>query len=162
MNETLISNYNALVHPTDTVYFLGDIFFCDREAAKVIMDRLHGTKILILGNHDMKPNDMYRIGFSAVLVNAQMKIGKTLFNLSHYPYKRTAWNHFWRKHFNKKYRSKLHFRKMYDDGNWLLHGHSHSKEKIVDKMIHVGVDAWNYKPIPITKISEMVDIKENK
>ena len=52
MNDALIENWNARVQHDDMVYVLGDMFFCDASAARGIMHRLHGTKRLVLGNHD--------------------------------------------------------------------------------------------------------------
>jgi calcineurin-like phosphoesterase family protein len=52
MNDALIENWNARVQHDDIVYVLGDMFFCDVSAARGIMHRLHGTKRLVLGNHD--------------------------------------------------------------------------------------------------------------
>ena len=47
-----------------------------------------------------------------------------------------------------------------DAGLWLLHGHLHSKpERAVNRAkrtIDVGVDAWDYKPVPVEKIIEII------
>jgi calcineurin-like phosphoesterase family protein len=43
-----------------------------------------------------------------------------------------------------------------DDGRWLICGHVHEKWKVVDKMINVGVDQWNYKPVSIEEISKII------
>jgi calcineurin-like phosphoesterase family protein len=161
MDEDLIRRFNERVYQGDTTIFMGDVFFCKYERAKDIMTRLNGTKILVKGNHDMSANTMYKIGFDFVCEQARIKIGKTYVNLSHYSYKRNPWNHWFLRLFNKKYRSKLHFRKLRDDGEWLCHGHSHSKEKLKDKMIHVGVDAWNYYPVSFPEISAIIDMYEN-
>ncbi|MFT5355162.1 MAG: calcineurin-like phosphoesterase family protein [Polyangiales bacterium] len=32
-------------------------------------------------------------------------------------------------------------------GEWLVHGHTHNKERLRGKCIHVGVDAWNLGPV---------------
>lgn len=157
MNEMLVYNFNLLVKPQDTTYFLGDIFFCGVEEAKAILSQMNGTKILVKGNHDQSANVMYKIGFLMVCESAKIRIGKTYINLSHYPYKRNAWNHFLKKHFDKKYRSKLHFKKLEDNGEWLLHGHTHEKTRINKKMIHVGVDAWNYKPVSQNEICSIIE-----
>lgn len=156
MNEMLIHNFNQCVSNDDVTYFLGDIFFCDNELATEILAQMNGTKVLVRGNHDQSVNTMYKIGFDVVVESARLRIGKTYVNLSHYPYKRTFWNHLWKKHFDKKYRSKLHFNKLEDNGEWLLHGHTHDKSRLKGRMIHVGVDAWNYKPVPQTVISSII------
>lgn len=157
MNEGLVENFNSMVTQHDTTFFLGDIFFCNQATAREILTRLNGTKILIRGNHDMSPSQMYRIGFDCVLESARIRVGKSHIMLSHYPYKRKPWNHLWRRLTDSKYRHKLNFKKLEDDGLWLCHGHTHSREQVRGRMIHVGVDAWNYKPVPITKISEIID-----
>lgn len=53
MNRQLISNYNAVVQPEDTVYLLGDLSFqISVEKANALIAQLNGKKHLILGNHD--------------------------------------------------------------------------------------------------------------
>jgi calcineurin-like phosphoesterase family protein len=53
MNEALVSNYNALVHPDDRVYILGD-FAMSPGVFKSVMPRLLGRKVLVPGNHEPK------------------------------------------------------------------------------------------------------------
>lgn len=45
-----------------------------------------------------------------------------------------------------------------DMGDWLLHGHTHSTQKIIPgtKMIHIGVDANDYTPISHEEIAEIM------
>ena len=43
-----------------------------------------------------------------------------------------------------------------DDGNFLIHGHTHSKRRVNGRQIHVGVDAWGYEPVPVGKIAEII------
>ncbi|MDR3215981.1 MAG: metallophosphoesterase family protein [Clostridiaceae bacterium] len=52
MDKALIANYNSVVTNADTVYVLGDVSWCSFEAMKPILQKLKGTKHLILGNHD--------------------------------------------------------------------------------------------------------------
>lgn len=52
MNEYMIERWNKLIKPEDKVYHLGDVYFGSREDAVKILERLHGKKRLILGNHD--------------------------------------------------------------------------------------------------------------
>lgn len=51
MDEALVERYNAVVKPTDKVYFLGDVAI-NRRGLKVL-SRLNGKKVLIKGNHDI-------------------------------------------------------------------------------------------------------------
>ena len=34
-----------------------------------------------------------------------------------------------------------------DDGGWLLHGHVHERWRWHRRMINVGVDVWDYRPV---------------
>ena len=46
----------------------------------------------------------------------------------------------------------------YYAGSLYLHGHTHSKEKISgNHCIHVGVDAWNYTPVSIKQLRELIE-----
>lgn len=54
MNEEMIRMWNEVVEPGDLVYFLGDVAFLPSAEAAKILNRLHGDKILIEGNHDVK------------------------------------------------------------------------------------------------------------
>ena len=52
MNEKIIESWNSAVGVNDEVWCLGDMFFCSKEKAKDIMDKLNGHKYLVFGNHD--------------------------------------------------------------------------------------------------------------
>ena len=53
MDEFLISQWNAVVSPEDTVYNLGDVSFAhDIGRVEAVLRRLNGTHHLIYGNHD--------------------------------------------------------------------------------------------------------------
>ena len=52
MNEHMIERWNSVVKPGDIVYHLGDVFFGDKEWMHTNFNRLHGSKRLIVGNHD--------------------------------------------------------------------------------------------------------------
>lgn len=53
MNEAIITNWNAKVSETDTVYILGDFSYKGGDPTKYLK-RLPGNKILVRGNHDGK------------------------------------------------------------------------------------------------------------
>lgn len=53
MNQTLIDNWNSVVHERDTVYVLGDMFYrAPSDKVFNILDRLNGNIIYIFGNHE--------------------------------------------------------------------------------------------------------------
>lgn len=66
-DQVLIDNWNSVVSDEDTVFHLGDAFFCDKNRSIEIMNRLKGHKILIKGNHDSRKDSYYYgIGFEEV------------------------------------------------------------------------------------------------
>lgn len=71
-NEQIINNWNDKVSIQDYVVHLGDVIFGqDKTRLKLIMDQLFGHKILIKGNHDLKPDKWYLdMGFEHVYESA--------------------------------------------------------------------------------------------
>lgn len=51
MEKTLISNWNNKISKNDDVYILGDMFWHNEDAPRILA-QLKGKKYLILGNHD--------------------------------------------------------------------------------------------------------------
>jgi calcineurin-like phosphoesterase family protein len=161
MNEIMIKNWNDVVKPDDIVYCLGDFSLAMRPV-EVYTSRLNGVKYLVPGNHDFchsyhkksrnKENrdkwiEQYeRAGWKVLPEQTTLDIpGVAIVNLCHHPYvligpgddKYERW------------RPK-------DDGRWLLCGHVHEKWKVVGKMINVGVDQWDFKPVPVTEIEKII------
>lgn len=54
MEETIVSNWNAVVKPVDLVYHLGDFAWTPKDAKRV-RPRLNGSIRLIVGDHDDIP-----------------------------------------------------------------------------------------------------------
>ncbi len=163
MNEMMIKNWNDRVGKRDTVYVIGDFAFAGKELTKQVLKRLKGRKILIKGNHDRSAKWMLEAGFDEVHENIFIYLndGETRYKifLSHFPYQPTPW--MWLKHkiFGGYWDTRYMHKRIMDQGEWLLHGHTHGRKKRKGRMIHVGVDAWDMKPIPHTTIIRM--IKEN-
>lgn len=65
MNAYMIECWNNVVTPEDTVYHLGDFAFTydDPEQQRRILERLHGRKILIVGNHDLPLKKCKEVGW---------------------------------------------------------------------------------------------------
>ena len=185
MMEVMRKKHNALVKPEDTVIYVGDIFFhTDKPVAKAYMDSLNGKKILVRGNHDRKARDMTQMGFDFVVEEMVLVIANERVTVSHYPFKAPLYIHHYfnlRAKLYKLLRKKGAWslsRRFYDrrpdnKGQFLLHGHTHNSLKrmeyaptFLDKLfrnknvryrqIHVGVDAWNFEPIPIGEIGNMI------
>ena len=148
MWETIKKNWNKNVKVDDEIWVLGDFAFNNSAFGKQFLaDQLNGTKRLILGNHDgdLRHN---RGAFSIVLEQAQIRMGRRQFVLSHYPYRYSE--------------DRYPDRAPIDNGLWLLCGHVHERWKIKNRMINVGQDQWNFTPIPQTKICEIADKLDKK
>lgn len=163
MEEKLIRNWNKVVRPQDLVYVLGDFsMYLTKEHLREILNKLNGTKILVRGNHDLSPSEMLNIGFHAVVENAEIQIAKERVILSHYPYRnnwmKVLFYDIMNKLFPKRfYKPRKFVKQLEDKGHWLLYGHVHSKKRYMGKkMIHVGVDAWDFTPVSIQKIGDII------
>lgn len=164
MTEQLIKNWNKKVRPQDHVYVLGDVsMYLSVQELKAIISRLNGTKILIRGNHDMQVGQMRNAGFDVVVESAIIYIANRRVVLSHYPYPNSGFMHsiykLLHKLFPKKFWLDKHrFRRVKDNGHWLLHGHTHSEviHTPGTRMIHVGVDAWDYSPVELAQIGNII------
>lgn len=68
MNDYIIKKWNSVVKNEDTVYHLGDVGFGPIDELKKLISNLNGTKILIMGNHDIRRNikKWKEIGFTEV------------------------------------------------------------------------------------------------
>lgn len=86
MDEKLIENWNRVVEVEDTVYVLGDFSdYVDAEKDREILERLNGTKILVMGNHDSHrtPQEWRELGFAECYPMPVIYQG--FFMLSHEP-----------------------------------------------------------------------------
>jgi calcineurin-like phosphoesterase family protein len=86
-NETLVKNWQKVVSPEDTVYVLGDMFWCKPADAIPVLEQLPGKKVLLIGNHDDKclKNAAFRRQFEAVEQRLEVLDGQTHVVLDHYP-----------------------------------------------------------------------------
>ena len=170
MNESLIKRFNATVREEDVCYFLGDMGW---SGLKSVMDKLNGTKILILGNHDKKQQSMMNSGFDAAMHSASMYIQGELVTITHCPLRGIKredttgmrgcdGTENWHREVNHTQFS------IEDQGQFHLHGHIHSpnggkSEKILGRQMDVGVVAWGYIPVSISTIeSWIVKIKKGE
>lgn len=131
MNDTLIANFRACVSPTDTVLWLGDVALGPADLLRNVMTQLPGTHVLVRGNHDRSAAAMARAGFAAVAEELVMHVGGRVVRASHHPRPVRA-------------------------GEVYMHGHTHETKRRVDNRIHVGVDAWDYRPAGYEEIAELV------
>ena len=85
MNEALVERWNSVVKPGDTVYVLGDMFWCDSEMAISVLDSLSGRIFLIKGNHDRCHTKKFTDKFVKVAEYMEIKDNGRNVVLSHYP-----------------------------------------------------------------------------
>lgn len=142
MNEELITRWNLVVRPTDTVYVLGDLAMGRIEDARACIERLHGKIILIRGNHDTKARlEMYK------------ELGIEVHDIFYLPYK-GRW--FIMCHF--PIASEEFIKMVIQDNSEVvnLYGHVHhnAEKGYVNGTYHVGVDTNNLMPVSLQQIWE--------
>lgn len=133
MDEALIRNWNETVGQDDMVYHVGD-FAMGSDPAKILR-RLNGSKILIKGNHDKRPQTAH--GWSEIHNYLEIYIENQFIVLFHYSMR--VWN-------------KSHH------GAWMLYGHSHNTlpDDPNSKSIDVGVDCHDYRPISFEDVKRIM------
>lgn len=167
MEAELIKRWNQRVKPNDIVYILGDFIWNSVKAEKYrqLMKSLNGDKILVVGNHDKITSIKGRnLGFKDVIWEAKLKIDKQYILLSHYPYRWGWLKNLWVKckvflAEKKILKVKHHDKRPENNGLWLLHGHTHQKDRVRGKQIHIGCDAWDYRPVSFNEIIEIIHNK---
>jgi len=127
MEDIIIRNWNKVVTNEDIVFHLGDFGLFLPGALTSIYYRLNGfKKFLIKGNHDKSTQQLYKMGWDAVLKEVTLKTSsghKVL--LRHKPLDTKIPEHI----------------------DFVIHGHLHDKECIIPQHLNVSVEAINYTPI---------------
>jgi len=167
MNRALLANYQAVVGEQDYCYFLGDMCMGDRVKGLPLFRQLPGKKILITGNHDLvfriheRPNAdkyaplYYAAGFVEIHNELILSLPETTLRLYHFPYRDALQED------SHGYEARFQQYRLANDGLWLLHGHTHQIEKISGKnSIHVGVDAWDFKPVAFEDILYLCSVSQ--
>lgn len=154
-NEAVIRNWNEEVSADDQVFLAGDAVLGVRRLTLPLFSRMNGQKTLIAGNHDdcwpgrsnaSSRMHLYREYFSNIQPFLRVDINGQVVLISHFPYvnDRTVPPRF------MQYRLR-------DEGNWLLHGHTHSTTRQTSpREIHVGLDAWGLRPVSDSRIIGMM------
>lgn len=163
-DATLAQNWDTTVRENDIVYVLGDIAINPRrDDAFGWLQRRPGRKHLISGNHDLvhplhgtkafqeqrKPE--WLEVFETVNPFARISIDGRKVLMSHFPLSGEG-----SRELEERY-SEWRIR-LLPEGAFLLHGHTHSTEKVGDdpRQIHVGVDAWNWTPVSEQEIAQLM------
>jgi len=158
MEEVLVERWNAVVTKGDIVYILGD--FCWKKESEWIriLNRLNGSKVLIVGNHDIRGSATLRKMFLSVEEYKEIEDEGRKVILCHYPIP-FFMNHFY--------------------GSYHLYGHVHSSfewnmvehdkylmEELYDRqcnMYNVGcmMTYMDYAPRTLDEIVRLCDGKED-
>lgn len=136
MNRTIIRNYNEIITDDDIVYHLGDVTLRGPVSINVVRQftgRLKGQKHLILGNHDrLTPKQYLDVGFLSVHTSLELEFENLI--LVHDPALSAV-----------------------DRKRVFLCGHVHDLFKVAKNAINVGVDQWNFKPVSLSEIRDVID-----
>jgi calcineurin-like phosphoesterase family protein len=160
MDQEMIHRWNETVAPEDTVYYLGD-FSLSLKPVESVTPLLHGKKLLIMGNHDVchpfnkkraaRGREVYfKSGFESLELESSIEIAGRTVLLHHLPYLNPS--------VTDKYGSTYDPYRPKDKGQWLLCGHVHQNWLQQERMINVGVDVWDFYPVPITKIENLMNV----
>lgn len=126
--DVIIKNHNSVVGKNDLVYVIGDVVYkkCeDPEKYIKMIDKMHGKKILIKGNHDIFNPKLYEPHFDEIFDDGdgtEISFGKEKFYLNHYPYGGS-------------------------EDMFNLVGHIHGLWKVQLNMLNVGLDVNHYHPM---------------
>lgn len=163
-DRAIVENWNSVVSDDDTVWVLGDVMLGKPALAWGYVDKLKGTRHLILGNHDA-PFPAHRDSrihqrawmdhFASVQSFATIRMEGQPVLLSHFPYQGSG-DHTAAERFTQ-YR-------LPDLGEWLIHGHLHAMgydgspepTRGKGKMIHAGLDAWGLRPVRAADIGKII------
>jgi calcineurin-like phosphoesterase family protein len=143
MSNELISRWNDTVENNDSiVYNLGDVSFGRTDACLRFLKNIKGKIYLAKGNHDKRvvlSKRYLRERFEDIQDIYRIETDKYIITMCHYQFSTIEKT---------------------DKIIINLHGHSHSKNFIYEHgqfRIDVGVDAFDYRPVKLTKLIEMIE-----
>jgi len=132
MDKFMIKQWNSVVkNKDDLIYHLGDfVLYYNKEDAKKLVSKLHGRKILIMGNHDGKSRQWYLdIGFEQVISYPIVLDG--FYMLSHQP---------------------MYMNQHMPYVN--IHGHIHQNSYAGDQYVNACVECNDYKPFDFDQLKK--------
>jgi calcineurin-like phosphoesterase family protein len=143
MHQQLVYNHNQMVKPDDEVWVIGDVTLQSPEyvgKTRKVVEKFNGVKHLVLGNHDeWKAWTYTSAGFVTVHTATWFEYAGFTFYMMHDPSTYTVIQN--------------------DPKAILLCGHIHNlfQHLLPDKrVINVGVDVWDYKPVPFHTIINLL------
>jgi calcineurin-like phosphoesterase family protein len=158
MNNVLVDRWNESVKPADTVWVLGDVALGRIDETLELVGELNGRKVLLAGNHDRCWSghgdksapwiERYLdAGFDEVRHGeVNITVGRRTMRASHFPYRGDSHDH-----------DRYVDHRPVDSGAWLLHGHVHERWRQRGRMVNVGVDAWDYRPVSEAQVDALIE-----
>ncbi len=158
MNRGLIERWNETVAADDLVWVLGDVAMGIITESLPLVGQLNGDKRLLAGNHDRcwsghGPRSIEWIdryldaGFTEI---HQGEITLTVDDQQvlacHFPYRGDS---------QEEARYLSH--RPIDRGDWLLHGHVHDTWKQDGRMVNVGSDVWDFRPVSESDLAALIN-----
>lgn len=162
MNAGIVELFNTRVKPEDELWLLGDICMGPLAESLEVLSRINGRKILVPGNHDRISPAYHHKGDRAAKVSRFAAQYHEVFDeliwkdpwsynvgagrevlLSHFPYVGDS-------HGEDRYADL----RPVDRGVPLIHGHVHGEWRERDHMLNVGVDVWDFLPVPLDFIRD--------
>jgi calcineurin-like phosphoesterase family protein len=159
MNTPLVERWNDTVAPGDTVWVLGDLAMGPIDDSLALVGALHGRKLLLAGNHDrcwaghgersLPWVDRYLDAGFAEIHQGQLTldVGGHRVLACHFPYRGDS-------HDLDRYVDE----RPVDAGEWLLHGHVHERWQQEGRMLNVGVDVWDFRPVSEHALARLLDV----
>lgn len=133
MDEVMVQNWNKVVKPQDKVYHLGDVYMPKKqEKSDWLFSRLNGTKVLILGNHDVGKDQVLLKWFKRIY--AYRFLPDFRVTLSHVP---------------------IHVDSIQRRTLLNIHGHTHEKGSPEGPYRSACVELINYTPIAIEELTSV-------
>ena len=141
-DEAIASNINTLVAPEDVLWILGDFCFGTPAEWAAARNRINCQHVnLIVGNHDEEAEERYGLRlwdfFEEVYDLRNLQIEGQKITLCHYAM--DVWH--------KSHRGAFH-----------VYGHTHGNLPLRENKLScdVGVDAWDFKPVSMDQIREVM------
>ncbi len=141
MTRDTIKRHNSVVKEGDMVYHNGDFAFAGPDRVSYVqhlLNRLNGTHILILGNHDkINPMKLVDAGFRSVHTSLELTIEDKAIVMAHDP---SIWN-------------------VVPAGTIFICGHVHNLFKSIPEknIVNVGVDVWDFYPASFSEIIKVLE-----
>lgn len=133
MNKKLIENNNLLVGKDDIVIHAGDFSFAPKTKTLEVIRQLKGNHIFLEGSHD----STWSKGITLQQI-WKKKIEDDYIVVCHYAMRMWPKSHY---------------------GSYLAYGHSHGLLPGIGRSMDVGVDCWNYYPVPLGMFIEKLKDK---